>query len=66
MIEQSGEPHWVIEHTSEFIRRWWTGNKWSEDYRKAKWYERNPEAARQTMEEEADAVYYETREMKSG
>lgn len=66
MTDQSQGGHWVIEHTSEFIRRWWTGSDWTEDYQKAKWYETEPDIAHETLEEEAKAVYYATHEMESG
>lgn len=66
MTNQAQQGHWVIEHTSEFIRRWWTGNGWTEDYQKAKWFDTEPNVSRETLEEEANAVYYETHEMESG
>lgn len=59
-------PQWVIERTSEFIREWWDGTGWTEDYRRAKWYPAEPDAAALTDEEEARAVNYESQEIPPG
>jgi hypothetical protein len=49
---------YVIERSSEFLREWWTGSSWSDDYRKARWYAHEPDAPRETSEENAKAVRY--------
>lgn len=48
----------VIERTSEYLREWWTGSGWSKSDRDAEWFEHEPDAPRETDDEEARAVYY--------
>jgi len=58
--------HWVIEWTSEFIRKWWTGREWSEDFSQAKWYNEPPDAPALTLQEGAHAVQYDRTTGESG
>ena len=44
---------YVIERTNEMKREWWTGSDWSENDREARWYNREPDAARETQDESA-------------
>lgn len=59
MADVSTRPHWVIEWTSEFIRKWWTGTAWSEQFQQAACYEERPDAPGLTLQEEAKAVRYD-------
>lgn len=51
---------YVIERTSEMRREWWTGSDWTEDENRAKWYDSEPHAPKETGDENARAVHYET------
>ena len=50
---------YVIERTSEMKREWWTGAEWSEDETAARWYDREPNAEKETQDESAHVVRYE-------
>jgi hypothetical protein len=51
---------YVIERTSETRREWWTGADWCEDENQARWYDSEPDAAKETGDENARSVHYET------
>jgi hypothetical protein len=51
---------YVIERTSEMRREWWTGANWTEHEKRARWYDSEPDAAKETDDENARAVHYET------
>ena len=51
---------YVIERTSETRREWWTGTAWSDDENGAKWYDSEPDASKETDDENAHSVHYET------
>jgi hypothetical protein len=50
---------YVIERTNEMKREWWTGSDWSENDREARWYNREPDAARETQDESAHVVHHD-------
>jgi hypothetical protein len=50
---------YVIERTSETRREWWTGTDWSEDENQARWYDSEPDAPKETDDENAHSVHYE-------
>jgi hypothetical protein len=51
---------YVIERSSEMRREWWTGAVWSEDENQARWYDSEPDAAKETDDENAHSVHYES------
>lgn len=57
---------YVIERCSENLREWGTGTEWSEDDRAAKWYEHEPDAPRETDDEQARTVHYPSGEVEAG
>jgi hypothetical protein len=69
-IEEAPTPthsqRFVIERSSEFLREWWTGERWTEDYAQAKWYQREPDASRESHDEEARSCFYPSGEVESG
>lgn len=52
------ERHYTIERASECMHDWWTGDGWSDDFHKAKWYERRPDNGAETGDEGAFSVHY--------
>lgn len=56
----------VIERSSEFLREWWTGTDWSNDYAQATWYEHEPDGPRVTADEAAHSVFYPDGKMDAG
>jgi hypothetical protein len=57
---------YVIERSSEFVREWWTGQRWTEDYAEAKWYQGEPDASKESDEEEARSCFYPSGEVEPG
>lgn len=56
--EIKSEKCYVIERSGEVLREWWTGTNWSDDYREAQWYAKEPDAPRETGDEGAHSMYY--------
>jgi hypothetical protein len=57
---------YVIERSSESLREWWTGKRWTENYAQAKWYEIEPDASQESHDEEARACFYPSGEIEPG
>ena len=59
-------PRYVIERSSEFLREWWTGTKWTEDAGAARWYRHEPDAPGETEDEGSHAVFYRSGTVEPG
>jgi hypothetical protein len=49
----TGPQRYVIERSSESLREWWTGTRWAEDRAQVKWYQSQPDASKESQDEEA-------------
>lgn len=64
--DETPPKRFVIERSSEYLREWWTGSDWSEDYARARWFEHEPDGPRVTDDEEAHAVCYASGKVEAG